>query len=90
VNPPAAAEKLAGKSRAVLRAWVLARNPELPAERLRDDTPLLRDRLVTSLQVLDLLLLVESLRDAPLDAADLTAGAFIDIDTIVRTFLEDR
>lgn len=74
-------------ARAAVRRWVLERNPDLPADRLRDDTPLLRDRLVTSVQVLDLLLLVESLRDAPIDPADLTAGSFADVDTIARVFL---
>ncbi len=74
-------------ARAAVRRWVLERNPDLPADGLRDDTPLLRDRLVTSVQVLDLLLLVESLRDAPIDPVDLIAGSFADVDTIARTFL---
>lgn len=89
-SPAVAAAGAQSDAREAVRAWVLVRNPELPAGHLRDDTPLLADRLVTSLQVLDLLLLLESLRDAPLRVADLTAGAFADIDTIVTTFLAGR
>ena len=74
-------------SRAALRRWVLERNPGLDPAALHDDTPLISSRLVTSLQVVDLLLFIESLRRRPVDPGSLCAGAFRDIDTIHRTFL---
>jgi hypothetical protein len=79
----------AADPRGAVRAWVLARNPGLDPGDLRDDTPLLAGRLVTSLQVVDLLLLIESLRHAPVSAESLRPGAFRDIGTICRTFLAD-
>jgi hypothetical protein len=75
--------------RAALRGWVLDRNRELDPATLRDDTPLISTRLVTSLQVIDLLLFIESLRERPVNPGSLCAGAFRDIDTIHRTFLAE-
>jgi hypothetical protein len=75
--------------RDALRRWVLERNPCLDPAELRDDTPLLESRLVTSLQVTDLLLLIESLRQAPIDVERLRPGAFRDLATIRETFFDD-
>jgi hypothetical protein len=72
--------------RQALREWVLERNSALDPAELREDTPLLSRRLVTSLQVTDLLLFIESLRRRPVGIESLTPGAFRDIDTIARTF----
>jgi hypothetical protein len=76
-------------TRVALRQWVLERNQDLDPAALRDDTPLISSRLVTSLHVVDLLLLIESLRLRPVDAGSLCAGAFRDIETIHRTFLAE-
>jgi hypothetical protein len=72
--------------REALREWVLQRNAAIAETDLRDDTPLVADRLVTSLQVIDLLLFIESLRQQPVEVHSLNPGAFQDIDTICRTF----
>ncbi|GAB1692051.1 hypothetical protein [Krasilnikovia sp. M28-CT-15] len=72
--------------RAALREWVAARNPDLDPATLTDQTPLISTRLVTSLHVVELLLLIEELRSAPVDPRSLAPGAFADIDTIVRAF----
>ncbi|BFU44882.1 hypothetical protein [Krasilnikovia sp. MM14-A1004] len=69
-----------------LRDWVAARNPDLDPAALTDRTPLISTRLVTSLHVVELLLLIEELRAAPVDPRSLAPGAFADIDTIVRSF----
>jgi hypothetical protein len=74
-------------ARAALRSWVLERNPDLAPDALREDTPLVAARLLTSVQLLDLLLLIESLRGAPVDAGTLRPGDFRDLDTIHRRFL---
>ena len=76
--------------RSALRSWVLARNPELPPAELTDRTPLISRRLVTSLQVVELLLFIEELRAGPVDPRSLAAGAFADVDTIARTFFPAR
>jgi len=74
-------------ARDALRGFVLELNPDLDPERLLDDTPLITERLVTSRHVLDLLLLIESLRQAPLDPRSLVPSSFADINAIVGTLL---
>ena len=70
-----------------LREWVI-RGGRIRREELRDDTPLLELRVITSLQLMDLILLVEDLAGRRVDVARLTPGLFRDIDTICRNFLE--
>ncbi len=69
---------------AALRTWVMERNPGLDPGALRDDTPLLDNGLLSSLQVMDLLLFVESLRGAPVAPAALRPGTFRDLASIRR------
>lgn len=75
------------EAREKLRAFVLELNPDLDRNDLRDDTPLISSRLITSNRVLDLLLLVESLRCAPIDPRSLVPASFSDIDAIARHLL---
>lgn len=70
-----------------LREWVI-RGGRIRREDLRDDTPLIESRVVTSLQLMDLILVIEDLAGRRVDVAQLTPGLFKDIDTICRNFLE--
>lgn len=70
-----------------LREWVI-RGGRIRREDLRDDTPLIESRVITSLRVMDLILLIEDLTGRRVDVARLTPGLFRDIDTICRNFLE--
>lgn len=73
--------------RQALRAWVRDHaDVEVPDD-FDDHTPLIATRLLTSLQVAELLLTVEELRGESLDPASLRPGVFRDIDTVYRTFL---
>ncbi len=74
-------------ARDALRRFVLELNPALDPAELRDDTALIACRLITSRHVLDLLLLVESLRHAPIDPRTLVPSAFADINSIVTNLL---
>ena len=76
-------------SRSRLREWILA-SGRVAKGALRDDTPLLESRIVTSLQLVELILYLEDLRGRPLDPERLAPGSFRDINTICRNFLEDR
>lgn len=69
-----------------LREFVVERSGKVRPEELADDTPILERRLITSLQVLDLILLVEELSGRALDAQSLKPGVFRDVDTIYRSF----
>jgi len=77
--------KSASEFRAALRGWILEHGQIAPAE-LHDDTPLIERRVVTSVQVMDLILFLEELRGATIDVESLKPGAFRSIDVIVAGF----
>jgi len=72
--------------RDALRAWVREHNPDVPPDEPADATPLIERRYLTSLQVADMLLYIEQLRQAPLDPTRLRAGVFRSIDAIYTAF----
>jgi len=74
-------------SRQRIREWIMLEG-RVASRDLQDDTPLLQDRLITSFQLVELILYLESLRGRPIDEARLVPGCFRDIDTIARNFLE--
>jgi len=71
--------------RQALRDWLRATAGEGTPE-LEDTTPLIASGLITSLQIMSLLLYVEELRQQAIDPASLRPGVFRDIDTIYATF----
>jgi len=74
--------------RCQLRRWMVGRNGDITLEQLRDDTPILEQKIITSLQTLDLILLIERLRGAPLDVTLLKPGSFRNVDAIMQSFFE--
>jgi hypothetical protein len=73
-----------------LRAWILDHGRRIDAVELRDDTPLLEQRILTSLQLADLLLFLEELRERPVDLEGLTGAAFRDLKSMVAAFLPEE
>jgi hypothetical protein len=73
-----------------LRAWILEHGKRIDPRDLRDDTPLLERRILTSLQLADLLLFLEELRGTPVDVEGLTGSAFRDLDSMVKAFLPEE
>lgn len=72
--------------RSLLRQWILRTNGELAAAELRDDTPILELGIITSVDVMELILLIEDLRGAGLDIEQLDPAALRDIDSMWRAF----
>jgi hypothetical protein len=72
--------------RAALLDWVRAHRRGPRDAPLDADTPLLQARLLTSLQLPELLLFIEHLRGRPLDVADIRPGAFASVAAIERHF----
>jgi hypothetical protein len=81
VTDPAAA-------RVALRDWVVRCTGRIGAADLRDDTPLLTEGILTSIDVMELLLELERLRGAPVDVRRIEPGSFHSIDAIVAQWLE--
>lgn len=76
--------------KARLRAWILEHGKRIDAAELRDDTPLLERRILTSLQLADLLLFLEELRGAPVDLEGLSGASFRDLGSMVKAFLPEE
>ena len=62
--------------------------PELRLDQVAADTELLRERIITSFQVIDLILHLEQARNRPIQRSDLQPGCFRDIATIARHFFD--
>jgi acyl carrier protein len=77
------------EARAELRRWVVETSGRIEAKDLRDDTPLIEQRIITSLQITDLILFLESLRGVPVDLEKLSGSSFKNIDAVCSAFLSD-
>jgi hypothetical protein len=74
--------------RTALLDWVRAHRRGLRDAPLDADTLLLQERLLTSLQLPELLLFIEQLRGRPLDVASIRPGAFASVAEIERHFFQ--
>ncbi len=72
-----------------LRSWILEHGQRVDATSLRDDTPLLEQRILSSLQIAELLLFLEELREQPVDLEGLTGAAFRDLRSMCAAFLPE-
>jgi acyl carrier protein len=73
-----------------LRDWIVATSGKISPEELTNDTPIIEQRIITSLQVMDLILLVEKLRNDSIDVETLKPGVFHDVNTIYNNFLKNN
>jgi acyl carrier protein len=70
-----------------VRTCLAAVKPDIDLALVDDDTPLLEDRVITSFDVLDLMLHLERVSGQKIGRSQLVPGSFRDIDTIARVFL---
>ena len=69
-----------------LRDWIVKKNGKIRPEDLSDQTPIIEQRIISSLQVMDLIFYLEQLSGNPIEVDDLKPGVFRDIDSIYRNF----
>lgn len=74
-------------SKSKVRSCLAAIKPDADLQRIEDDTPLLEERVITSFDVLDLMLHLERVRGQRISRTQLVPGSFRDINTIARVFL---
>lgn len=74
--------------RAALRRWILEHAKVAPGT-LTDRTPLLETGLLSSLDVVELVLFVEELRGEEIDTDDIEPEVFTSIDALFRGFFAD-
>ena len=78
--------KTEAEIRQSLREWIVKTSGKIRADELNDDTPIIERRIISSLQLTDLILMLEELSDNAIDAEMLKPGAFRDINAIYRNF----
>jgi acyl carrier protein len=78
--------KTENEIRQSLREWIVKTNGKIRIEDLNDDTPIIERRIISSLQLTDLILMLEKLSDNMIDIEMLRPGAFRDINAIYENF----
>lgn len=69
--------------------FVLKVNKKITRSDLDGQTPLLEKRVINSLQVMELLLLIEKLTGKPIDVRSIKPGVFTNVDKILESFFKD-
>jgi acyl carrier protein len=76
--------------RAALRQWILTRAQAEAGRVLHDDTPILEPGLLSSLDVVELILFIESLRGEEVDVDRIEPEALTDVDALYDAFFRAR
>ena len=69
-----------------LRGWIVRRSATDVAGMLRSDTPLFEHGILSSFDVVELILLIEELRGAPVDPERIVPESLRDVRSICRAF----
>lgn len=69
-----------------LRGWILRRSQSKAKAELKDDTPILESGLLSSLDVVELILFIESLKGEEVNVDDIEPEVLTNIDTIYEGF----
>ena len=73
-----------------LKNWVVGKSKNIESvDQISDDTPILEQRLITSLQVMDLILFIQSMSATAVQIENLKPGVFKDINTIYTNFFSE-
>ena len=75
-------------SRQVLLDWIRSKANSVDEATITDQTLIIEEGLITSVDVLELILMIEELGEIEIDATVLEPDMFESIDKICRTFLE--
>ena len=74
------------ETKAALKEWIAKKSGKVAAAELTDTTPIIEQRIITSLQVMDLILHLERLRGKPVGIESLKPGAFRTVGDIYANF----
>lgn len=69
-----------------LRDWILRRSQSKAKTELKDDTPILESGLLSSLDVVELILFIENLKGAEVDVDDIEPEVLTNVNTIYDGF----
>lgn len=71
-----------------LLKWVLKVSTKVKPDELTVTTPLIETRIISSMQVMELILFLEKLKGSRLNMKAVKPGAFTNIETIYNAFLK--
>ncbi len=74
--------------REALRVWIVKTNGKIELEQLNDETPIIEQRIISSLQVMDLIFFIEKLSKKSIEVESLKVGVFRNINAIYATFFQ--
>ena len=84
MNPTSSAEV-----KKQIMEWILQQSTKVTAAELNETTPLIEGRILSSLQVMELLLFLEKIKGGRVPIKNLKPGTFKDVQTICQTFFGD-
>lgn len=74
--------------RAKLRDWIVKHSKSPAKADFRDDTKILEEGILSSLDVVEFVLYIESLRGEDIDTDDIEPAVFTSIDTLYAAFFK--
>jgi acyl carrier protein len=80
---------LEAQVREQLRGWILRRSQSKATKELKDDTPILESGLLSSLDVVELILFIESLLGTEVNVDDIEPEVLTNVSTIYEGFFRD-
>jgi acyl carrier protein len=72
-----------------LRAWIADKDGRICATDITEQTPIVEQRILSSLQVVNLLLYIEQMRGVPIDVESLQPRSFRSLATIYQQFFAE-
>lgn len=73
----------------VLKEWIAKKSKACDISSLMDDTLILEKRIITSVQIMDLILYLENLTNRPVNIDQVQPGVFSSIDSIYTAFFAE-
>lgn len=77
------------RARRAVRECLAAVRPQIDLDAFDDETPLLANRIITSFDLLELILHLERASGRPIARSQLEPGSFRDVATLARVFLQE-
>jgi len=77
------------ETKQVLREWVAKKSKDCVIDSIKDDTLILEKRIITSVQIMDLILYLENLTGLPVNIDQVQPGVFSSIDSIYTAFFAE-
>lgn len=76
--------------RSRLREWILEHAKAVSSDELNDQTKILENGLLSSLDIVEFVLFIEELRGAEIDTDDIEPEVFTSVDTLYAGFFAHR